>query len=68
MSTSQQARITAVREMVHRENRSVIWPTVDNHPAYVSEIFGSHVFNLKTLQKSIPKPVYARFIQQIKVS
>ncbi|KAJ3184897.1 hypothetical protein HDU85_001587 [Gaertneriomyces sp. JEL0708] len=63
---SQTARITAVQSSVSREGRVVAWPQTGSRPAYVSEIYGTSVFGLKQLQASLPKPVYARFIQQIK--
>ncbi|KNC97555.1 uncharacterized protein SPPG_07029 [Spizellomyces punctatus DAOM BR117] len=63
---SQQARINAVQDTVQRPGRSVDWPQTGNRPAYVSEIYGTNVFSLKNLQQTLPKPVYARFIQQIK--
>ncbi|KAI9005246.1 glutamine synthetase type III N terminal-domain-containing protein [Gaertneriomyces semiglobifer] len=63
---SQTARITAVQSSVSREGRIVDWPQTGSRPAYVSEIYGTSVFGLKQLQASLPKPVYARFIQQIK--
>ncbi|KAI9091736.1 glutamine synthetase type III N terminal-domain-containing protein [Phlyctochytrium arcticum] len=63
---SQQARIGAVQESVSRPGRNVEWPQTGNRPAYTSEIFGTNVFSLKNLQTTLPKPVYGRFIQQIK--
>ncbi|TPX58403.1 glutamine synthetase [Spizellomyces sp. 'palustris'] len=63
---SQQARINAVQDTVQRPGRNVDWPQNGNRPAYVSEIYGTNVFSLKNLQQTLPKPVYARFIQQIK--
>ncbi|KAI8907956.1 glutamine synthetase type III N terminal-domain-containing protein [Gorgonomyces haynaldii] len=63
---AQQARIQAVLDNVSRSNRSVDWPSSNGKNLYISEIYGSNVFTLKKLQSAIPKPVYARFIQQIK--
>ena len=64
---SQTARIDATQTSVSRAGRSVDWPKTGNRLATGSEIFGQNVFTLKTLQSALPKPVYARFIQQIKV-
>ncbi|KAI9193189.1 uncharacterized protein BJ171DRAFT_604620 [Polychytrium aggregatum] len=63
---SNAARISALREGLDRPSRVVDWPTVDHRHAYISEIYGQNVFTLKELQKHLPKPVYARFVQQIK--
>ncbi|KAJ3011939.1 hypothetical protein HKX48_006560 [Thoreauomyces humboldtii] len=63
---SQSARIDAVQDSVLRTGRTVDWPQKGNRPAYISEIYGQNVFDLKGLQSTLPKPVYARFIQQIK--
>ncbi|KAJ3152001.1 hypothetical protein HDU89_001648 [Geranomyces variabilis] len=63
---SQSARISAVLDGVQRPGRTVEWPQKGNRPAYISEIYGQNVFDLKGLQQTLPKPVYARFIQQIK--
>ncbi len=51
---------------VHASSRSIEWPKTGTRPAYTSEIFGSQVFSLQTLQKTLPKPVFSRFVQQIK--
>ena len=64
---TQEARIAAINENVSRPGRAVEWPTTQNRHSYPSEIFGTNVFTLKTLQQTLPKPVYGRFIQQIKV-
>ncbi|KAJ3036436.1 hypothetical protein HDV00_002718 [Rhizophlyctis rosea] len=63
---SQSARIDATQTSVSRAGRSVEWPKTGNRLATGSEIYGQNVFTLKTLQSTLPKPVYARFIQQIK--
>ncbi|KAJ3056605.1 hypothetical protein HK097_005768 [Rhizophlyctis rosea] len=63
---SQSARIDATQTSVSRAGRSVEWPKTGNRLATGSEIFGQNVFTLKTLQSALPKPVYARFVQQIK--
>jgi glutamine synthetase len=52
-------------ESLSRPTRHVEWPKRGGRPAYLSEVFGESVFSLKTLQTTLPKPVYARFIQQI---
>jgi glutamine synthetase len=65
---TQEARITAINDSVTRPARSVEWPKTGQRHSYPSEIFGQNVFTLKTLQQTLPKTVYARFIQQIKVS
>jgi glutamine synthetase len=50
-----------------KSTREVDWPrNLDRHE-YPSEIFGRNVFTLKTLQQTLPKPVYALFLEQIKV-
>ena len=59
-------RTQALQDAVNRGTRNVEWPKVDNRLAYISEVYGESVFSLNTLQKTLPKPVYARFIQQIK--
>lgn len=63
---AQQTRINAVLENISRPGRSVQWPQKDGKPKYISEIYGSNVFGLKRMQDSLPKTVYARFVQQIK--
>jgi hypothetical protein len=64
-----QARIQSVIDSVTRPARSCEWPKAsDGKNAYISEIFGNNVFTLKKLQQTLPKTVYARFIQQIKVA
>ncbi len=65
---TQEARIGAIAEGVTRGARSVDWPKLGHRSAYPSEVFGTNVFTLKKLEQTLPKPVYARFIQQIKVS
>lgn len=64
---TQEARIGAIAEGVTRGARSVDWPKLGHRSAYPSEVFGTNVFTLKKLEQTLPKPVYARFIQQIKV-
>ncbi|KAJ3299542.1 hypothetical protein HK104_008518 [Borealophlyctis nickersoniae] len=63
---SQAARIEAVQDNVSRPGRSVDWPVNGNRLQYCSEVFAANVFGLKQLQQALPKPVFARFIQQIK--
>ncbi len=66
---SQQARLQSVLDSVSRPGRSCEWPKAsDGKNAYISDIFGTNVFTLKKLQQTLPKTVYARFIQQIKVA
>ncbi|KAJ3090710.1 hypothetical protein HK102_002895 [Quaeritorhiza haematococci] len=62
---SSTARTQALLGNVERKSRQVEWPKHGDRPAYVSEIYGENVFSLQTLQKTLPKPVYARFIQQV---
>ena len=64
---TQNARINAINDTVTRQGRQVEWPMEGHRHAYPSEIFGRNVLTLKTLQETLPKTVYARFIQQIKV-
>ena len=65
---SQQARISAVNEVVSLSARKADWPKTSNGSnQYISEIYGSNVFTLKKLQETLPKPVYNRFIEQQKV-
>jgi glutamine synthetase len=65
---SSQARVTAVLDSVARPARTCEWPkTTDGKNAYISDIYGTNVFTLKKLQQTLPKTVYARFVQQIKV-
>ncbi len=65
--SSKNARVSAVIDSVQRQPRVVEWPKQGSRPAYVSELFGEHVFSLQRLQKTLPKPVYNIFIQQLKV-
>ena len=67
MATNHQLRNQAVLDSL-RSSRQVQWPQADGKPKYISEIYGCNVFGLKTLQQTLPKTVYSRFIQQIKVS
>ncbi|RKO87926.1 hypothetical protein BDK51DRAFT_39028 [Blyttiomyces helicus] len=64
---SQAARIAALQDTTARPGRTVEWPQENGKPVYVSKTFGVNVFSLKTLSETLPKSVYARFIQQIKV-
>jgi hypothetical protein len=50
-----------------KSTREVSWPREMDRHEYPSEIFGRNVFTMKTLQQTLPKPVYARFVEQIKV-
>jgi glutamine synthetase len=65
---SQQARLDVQAANLSRPGRHVEWPTTGHRNAYPSELFGSNVFGLKQLQEALPKPVYAKFLDQIKVS
>ena len=64
---SNQARVSAVLDSVTRPARSVNWPTVSGKPLYPSDLFNQNVFTFATLSQTLPKAVYARFIEQIKV-
>jgi glutamine synthetase len=66
---SKAARIQTQVESVNRPSRTCDWPksSKTGNNAYISEIFGSQVFGLSKLQEALPKTVYARFIQQLKV-
>jgi hypothetical protein len=48
--------------------RQIDWPTLNGRPAFTSELYGEQVLSLQVLQKSLPKPVYARFIEQVQVN
>lgn len=62
------ARFNAILDSVNKPGRSIEYPKLPSgRPKYTAEIFGENVFTLKTLQNTLPKPVYAKFIQQIKV-
>ncbi|KAJ3015413.1 hypothetical protein HKX48_004600 [Thoreauomyces humboldtii] len=65
---TQDSRIAAVQDSVLRTGRTVDWPQKDGgaRPSYISEIYGQNCFDLKTLQKTLPKSIHARFVQQIK--
>jgi glutamine synthetase len=60
-------RNSTIQSSVSRPARSVEWPTKEGRPAHVSEIFGENVFSFQMMQKTLPKPVYKSFIEQIKV-
>lgn len=60
------ARVGAILGSLERPTRSVQWPQVNGRPAYISEIYGENVFTMKKLQMNLPKPVYHKFVQQIK--
>ena len=63
-----EARQRVIAEALTRPTRNVEFPKhASGRPKYPSEIFGENVFTLRTLQFTLPKPVYAKFIQQIKV-
>lgn len=65
---AQHARVQAVLENTSRQARNVAWPLKqDGRHQYISEIYNSQVFTFRKLQEALPKTVYARFIQQIKV-
>ena len=57
-------RSDALKENVNRPARKIDWPQNGNRNAYLSEIFGSNVFNLSKLQAELPKPVFAKFLEQ----
>lgn len=65
---AQAARIQTVLDSVTRPSRTCPWPQTNGANSYISEIYGSNVFTLNKLQKTLPKTVYARFIQQQQVS
>ncbi|KAI8803814.1 glutamine synthetase type III N terminal-domain-containing protein [Cladochytrium replicatum] len=60
------ARIQAVLANSDKSARKVEWNKNGSRLSYVSELFGENVFTLAKLQLTLPKPVYARFIQQLK--
>ncbi len=61
-----QMSTTSALKATNNQQRNVEWPQENNRNAYISHIYGSNVFTLKKLQESIPKSVYARYIQQMK--
>ncbi|KAJ3324337.1 hypothetical protein HDV06_000376 [Boothiomyces sp. JEL0866] len=63
---SQTARINTALESVNRPNRVAEWPKTGEKNSYISDIYGTNVFTLKKLQTTLPKSVYARFIEQLK--
>jgi len=58
-------RTAAVVATGTRISRQVEWPTTNGHPSYVSDLFGQNVFSLQTMAKTLPKPMYKDFVNQI---
>jgi glutamine synthetase len=64
----QAARISALLTAVDRPGRHIEFPKdAQGKHIPVSEFYGANVFTLKTMQTYLPKPVYAKFVQQVKV-
>lgn len=64
----QAARVNALLASVDRQGRSIEFPKdAQGKRLQMSEIYGENVFTLKTMQAYLPKPVYTKFIQQVKV-
>jgi glutamine synthetase len=63
-----QARIAAVLDQVARPGRSARYPVQSDGktPVYISDLFAENVFTLKQMQKSLPKPVFADFVKQMR--
>lgn len=63
----QTARYEAVMNAINAPSRTFDYPKHSNgRPKYPSEIFGENVFNLNKLASTLPKPVYAKFLHQVK--
>ncbi|TPX38968.1 glutamine synthetase [Synchytrium endobioticum] len=62
---SQSSRIGAIVDGLKKAPRQVDWPATGNRHSFPSEIFGSNVFPLETLQGTIPRAVFDRFIGQL---
>jgi glutamine synthetase len=62
----QTARVQAVIDNVSHSSRNVDWPSKAGKHLYVSEVYGSQVFDLAKLERALPKAVYAQFIEQLK--
>lgn len=64
-STSANARTQALLYSYNQPPRAVDYP---KNTAGVqlrgSELFGKHVFNLDTLEKTLPKPIFRKFNEQ----
>ncbi|KNE63212.1 hypothetical protein AMAG_08360 [Allomyces macrogynus ATCC 38327] len=64
---SQQARLEAKLGAVANAPRHVDYPLAQSgRVQFPSELFGQNVFGLKELQKSLPKPVYAQYVKQMR--
>ncbi|OAJ43340.1 hypothetical protein BDEG_26707 [Batrachochytrium dendrobatidis JEL423] len=63
---AQQARVNAVLNSTSQPGRVVEWPSTGNRHSYCSEIYNTNVFTLKAMQESLPKPIYQKYLQQIK--
>lgn len=64
---TKEARTEALLNSTANAARNVEWPAKNGHPAYISEIYGQNVFTFKTMEQTLPKPIYSRFLQQVKV-
>lgn len=62
-----EVRNSAILDQVARNQRSINYPSdpESKKPRYVSEIFAENVFTLKTMQKHLPKPIFAKFVGQL---
>jgi glutamine synthetase len=65
-----ESRTGALLEQLSRNPRSINYPVNPStgSPKYISEIFAENVFTLKQMQKSLPKPVFADFVKQMRGS
>ncbi|KAI8987917.1 hypothetical protein BDF20DRAFT_852838 [Mycotypha africana] len=64
---SQQARIDVISGAYGRANRKIEFPkNASGKHESMSDIFGTNVFSIKKMAKSLPKPVFENFRQQLK--
>ncbi|KAJ1940747.1 hypothetical protein EC988_006945, partial [Linderina pennispora] len=58
-------RKNALVSAVSGPKREITYPRrADGKPVYPSEMYGESVFTLKTMAKSLPKPIFASFLKQ----
>ncbi len=64
----QQARIASLINQTERPRREVSFPKDHNgQPLPLSDFYGCNVFSLKVMQSMLPKPVFNKFLSQMKV-
>lgn len=59
------ARTSAIVATGTRPSRQVDWPQTGDRPSYVSEIYGQNVFTLTQMSKTLPKPMFKEFVNQL---